>query len=125
MDVPPLEPATAKSCGGEESPLKITLKPNSNTYVQGDTLSVQLKHKKSIQIDSTHYQLNGEPIALPYVINNKKLGDHRLTATHYLQGKAVESERSIRLLKAEALPPCGPTLLSTNIPTTALPIPKV
>ena len=91
-----------KSCGGEESPLKITLKPNSNTYVQGDTLSVQLKHKKSIQIDSTHYQLNGEPIALPYVINNKKLGDHRLTATHYLQGKAVESERSIRLLKAEA-----------------------
>ena len=91
-----------KSCGGEESPLKITLKPNSNTYVQGDTLSVQLKHKKSIQIDSTHYQLNGEPIVLPYLINNKKLGDYRLTATHYLQGKTVESERSIRLLKSEA-----------------------
>ena len=91
-----------KSCGGDESPIKITLKPNSNTYVQGDTLSIKLKHKKSIAIDSTHFQLNGERISLPYVIKNKKLGDHRLTATHYLEGKTVKSERSIRLLKSEA-----------------------
>ena len=90
------------TCGSEEAAPKITLKPNSNTYVMGDTLSVALKHKAKITIDSTHYYLDDTPIRLPHIIKNNKLGDHRLSATHYIQGKTVSSSRSIRLLKKEA-----------------------
>ena len=91
-----------KSCGDDKSALKITLKPNSNTFVLGDTLNVRLKHKASLSIDSTLYRLDGKPISLPHVITTKRLGDHLLTATSFVQGQQVEAERSIRLLKSEA-----------------------
>ena len=108
------------TCGSEEAAPKITLKINSNTYVMGDTLSVALKLKAKITIDSTHYYLDDTPIRLPHIIKNNKLGDHRLSATHYIQGKTVSSSRSIRLLKKKPLA-CGPTPSSMNIHTIPRP----
>ena len=64
------------------------------------------KTQNKITIDSTHYYLDDTPIRLPHIIKNNKLGDHRLSATHYIQGKTVSSTRSIRLLKKHRA--CGP-----------------
>ena len=89
-----------KACGGEAKP-KITLKPNANTYVAGDTLTVDLRHKKSLALTQVQYFLDQTPITLPYVFTAEKLGDHQLNATALLEGKEVKAkERSIRLLKS-------------------------
>ncbi|MDA9244445.1 hypothetical protein N9P19_00005, partial [Flavobacteriaceae bacterium] len=56
-----------KSCGSNDSSIKITIKPNANTFVHGDTLNLSLRHKKGLTIDSTQYFLNGQVLALPYV----------------------------------------------------------
>ena len=64
-----------KSCGSNDSSVKITIKPNANTFVHGDSLQLSLKHKKGITIDSTHYFLNEQSITLPYVFTDEKLGD--------------------------------------------------
>ena len=89
-----------KACGGEATP-KITLKPNANTYVAGDTLTVDLRHKKSLALTQVQYFLDDAPITLPYVFTEEKLGDHLLTASAQLEGKEVKAkERSVRLLKS-------------------------
>lgn len=87
-----------KSCDSGKNSLKITLKPSANTYVVGDTLRVDLKHKKEIIIDSTHYFFAGKKLSLPHKISLSLLGDHLLRATHFIGDKTIESERSIRLL---------------------------
>ncbi len=76
-----------KSCGSDDSSVKITIKPNANTFVLGDTLRLSLKHKKGISIDSTHYSLNDQPIALPFVFTDEKLGDQQLKAINFIAGK--------------------------------------
>ena len=91
-----------KACSGDAAAPKITLKPNSNTFVAGDTLRVKLKHKKELVWDKLEYFLNDTPIALPYVFGKEKLGDHRLRAVATLNGQAIEGQRSIRLLNAQA-----------------------
>ena len=89
-----------KACGDEATP-KITLKPNANTYVAGDTLTVDLRHKKSLALTQVQYFLDDAPITLPYVFTEEKLGDHLLTASAQLEGKEVKAkERSVRLLKS-------------------------
>lgn len=87
-----------KACGGEEK-LRFNLKPNNNTYVAGDTLTVTPKHKKNLALSNLQYYLDGKPIALPYVFNDEKLGDHVLSATANVNDKEIKSSRSIRLLK--------------------------
>ncbi|MEL0301717.1 MAG: glutaminyl-peptide cyclotransferase, partial [Flavobacteriaceae bacterium] len=90
-----------KACGDSDAKPKITLKPNANTYVAGDTLKVQLKHKKSLELTQVQYFLDDSPIALPYVFTAEKLGDHRLSATALMEGREVKAkERSVRLLKS-------------------------
>ena len=91
-----------KACSGDAAAPKITLKPNSNTFVAGDTLRVKLKHKKELVWDKLEYFLDDTPIALPYVFGEEKLGDHRLRAVATLNGQAIEGQRSIRLLNAQA-----------------------
>ncbi len=91
---------TLKSCGSNRSSLRITIKPNANTFVHGDTLSLTLKHKKGISIDSTRYFLNDVAIVLPHVFAEEKLGDQRLTAINFVAGEKVEATRSVRLLKS-------------------------
>lgn len=89
-----------KACGDEATP-KITLKPNANTYVAGDTLTVDLRHKKSLALTQVQYFLDDAPMTLPYVFTEEKLGDHLLTASAQLEGKEVKAkERSVRLLKS-------------------------
>jgi glutamine cyclotransferase len=89
-----------KACGDEATP-KITLKPNANTYVAGDTLTFDLRHKKSLALTQVQYFLDDAPITLPYVFTEEKLGDHLLTASAQLEGKEVKAkERSVRLLKS-------------------------
>lgn len=88
-----------KACG-EGVTVKFTLKPNSNTYIAGDTLTVALKHKKSLALVDVQYYLDGNPIALPYVFSDEKLGDHELSATAKNNEKEIHSKRSIRLLKS-------------------------
>lgn len=87
-----------KSCGSADKSLKITLKPNANTYRIGDTLQLKLKHNKSVVIDSSHYFLDDQPINLPYVFNDMPLGDHQISAKHYIGIEHINAERSIRLL---------------------------
>ena len=94
--------AGLKSCGSDNNTPKITLKPNANTYVYGDTLAIKLRHKKDMVIDSTHYFLNTNKLILPHVFSNEKLGDHQLRAIHYVAGKEIDSKRSIRLLNNRA-----------------------
>ena len=90
-----------KACGGSDASPKITLKPNANTYVAGDTLKVQLKHKKSLSLAKVQYFLDDTPITLPYVFTADKLGDHQLSATALIEGSKVKAkERSVRLLKS-------------------------
>lgn len=90
-----------KACGDSDAKPKITLKPNANTYVAGDTLKVQLKHKKSLELTQVQYFLDDSPIALPYVFTAEKLGDHSLSATALMEGREVKAkERSVRLLKS-------------------------
>ena len=91
-----------KACSGDAAAPKITLKPNSNTFVAGDTLRVKLKHKKELVWDKLEYFLDDTPIALPYVFGKEKLGDHRLRAVATVNGQAIEGQRSIRLLNAQA-----------------------
>ena len=55
-----------KACGDSDATPKITLKPNANTYVAGDTLKVQLKHKKSLELTQVQYFLN-DSTSLPYI----------------------------------------------------------
>ena len=89
-----------KACSDEATP-KITLKPNANTYVAGDTLTVNLRHKKSLTLTQVEYFLDDAPITLPYVFTAEKLGDHQLSATALIAGKEVKlKERSVRLLKS-------------------------
>lgn len=88
-----------KACG-EGDTVKFTLKPNSNTYIAGDTLTVALKHKKSLALADVQYYLDGNPIALPYVFSDEKLGDHELSATAIINEKQINSIRSVRLLKS-------------------------
>ncbi len=89
-----------KACSDEATP-KITLKPNANTYVAGDTLTVNLRHKKSLTLTQVEYFLDDAPITLPYVFTAEKLGDHQLSATALMEGKEVKlKERSVRLLKS-------------------------
>jgi len=89
-----------KACSDEATP-KITLKPNANTYVAGDTLTVNLRHKKSLTLTQVEYFLDVAPITLPYVFTAEKLGDHQLSATALIAGKEVKlKERSVRLLKS-------------------------
>lgn len=89
-----------KACSDEATP-KITLKPNANTYVAGDTLTVNLRHKKSLTLTQVEYFLDDAPITLPYVFTTEKLGDHQLSATALIAGKEVKlKERSVRLLKS-------------------------
>ena len=87
-----------KACSGGDAQPKITLKPNSNTYVSGDTLNVKLKHKKELQWDTVDYYLDEQPLTVPYVFDKEKLGDHQLRAQITVDGKAMEIQRSIRLL---------------------------
>ena len=89
-----------KSCSSSDKSLKITLKPNANTFVVGDTLRVALKYKKEIVIDSSDYFLDGKPISLPHQINLPLLGDHLLSAKHFIGDTTLFSERSIRLLNS-------------------------
>lgn len=90
-----------KACGDRNATPKITLKPNANTYVAGDTLKVQLKHKKSLVLEQVQYFLDDSLIALPYAFTTEKLGDHRLSATALMEGREVKAkERSLRLLKS-------------------------
>lgn len=89
-----------KACSDEATP-KITIKPNANTYVAGDTLTVNLRHKKSLTLTQVEYFLDDAPITLPYVFTAEKLGDHQLSATALIAGKEVKlKERSVRLLKS-------------------------
>ena len=89
-----------KACSDEATP-KITLKSNANTYVAGDTLTVNLRHKKSLTLTQVEYFLDDAPITLPYVFTAEKLGDHQLSATALMEGKEVKlKERSVRLLKS-------------------------
>lgn len=87
-----------KACSNDNAQPKITLKPNSNTFVSGDTLTVKLKHKKELQWDNVQYYLDGKSIALPFVFGEEKLGDHQLRAVVSLNGQEIEQQRSIRLL---------------------------
>ncbi len=89
-----------KSCGSNDSSIKITIKPNANTFVHGDTLNLSLRHKKGLTIDSTQYFLNGQVLALPYVFVNEKLGDQQLKAINYIAGETTVASRTVRLLKA-------------------------
>ena len=90
-----------KACGDSDATPKITVKPNANTYVAGDTLKVQLKHKKSLELTQVQCFLDDSPITLPYVFTAEKLGDHRLSATALMEGREVKAkERSVRLLKS-------------------------
>ena len=89
-----------KACSDEATP-KITLKSNANTYVAGDTLTVNLRYKKSLTLTQVEYFLDDAPITLPYVFTAEKLGDHQLSATALMEGKEVKlKERSVRLLKS-------------------------
>ena len=87
-----------KSCGSNDSSFKITIKPNANTFVHGDSLQLSLKHKKGITIDSTHYFLNEQSITLPYVFTDEKLGDQQLSAISFVAGEKITATRSVRLL---------------------------
>lgn len=87
-----------KSCGNDTPAITVKLKPEANTYLVGDTLRIQLKHNKKHSIDSTHFYLNEKRIDLPYVFSETRLGDYRLSAKHFLQGKEIESQGAIRLL---------------------------
>ena len=89
-----------KSCGSNDSSIKITIKTNANTFVHGDTLNLSLRHKKGLTIDSTQYFLNGQVLALPYVFVNEKLGDQQLKAINYIAGETTVASRTVRLLKA-------------------------
>lgn len=91
-----------KACGNDETGQKITIKPNANKYVIGDTLRISLRHKKNLVLDSTQYLLNGEVINLPHVFNDERLGDHHLGAVSYVRGNAIKSTQSIRLLNDSA-----------------------
>ena len=99
-----------KSCGSSDSSVKITIKPNANTFVYGDTLNLSLRHKKGITIDSTQYFLNGQVLALPYVFANEKLGDQQLKAINFVAGEKITATRSVRLLN-----PRSPALWTYNL----------
>ena len=90
-----------KACSERDAAPKITLKPNANTYIAGDTLRVKLKHKKSLAPVQVQYFLDDTPITLPYIFTAEKLGDHQLSAVAQLDGKEIKAQdRSIRLLKS-------------------------
>ncbi len=86
-----------KACGSSDNLNKIRFKPNQNTFVSGDTLSVTLKTAKTL-VDSTFYFLNEKPIQIPYVFSDEKLGDIELKAKIYSSGKLTERTQFIRLL---------------------------
>jgi len=89
-----------KACGGNETLPKINLKPNANTFVTGDTLSIELKHKKSLSLTQVQFFLDNDSITLPFVFTKERLGDHELRATALNNGQKVATKgRSIRLLK--------------------------
>ena len=90
-----------KACSERDVAPKITLKPNANTYIAGDTLRVKLKHKKSLAPVQVQYFLDDTPITLPYIFTAEKLGDHQLSAVAQLDDQEIKAQsRSVRLLKS-------------------------
>ncbi|MCY4215648.1 MAG: glutaminyl-peptide cyclotransferase [Flavobacteriaceae bacterium] len=62
----------------------------------GDSLKVTIK-TSNISLDSIKFQLNGEPIDPPQVLNNQPLGEQTLKATGYIDGKSYFADKKLNL----------------------------
>ena len=89
-----------KTCGAGNDKPQLKIKPNANTFVAGDTLSVRLRGAKQIAPDAVQYYLNDQPITLPHVFGNERLGDHQLKAVVTTGEQQQEALSSVRLLKS-------------------------
>ena len=89
-----------KTCGAGNDKPQLKIKPNANTFVAGDTLSARLRGAKQIVPDAVQYYLDDQPITLPHVFGNERLGDHQLKAVVTNGEQQQEALSSVRLLKS-------------------------
>ena len=100
------------SCGSSiDLDKNYTIETNAvkNSIKNGEEVTISLKAKKNITVDSVVYTLNGKPLlteksASPITtsISKKKLGQYKLAATVYAENQSATIEHKINILSTKA-----------------------
>ncbi len=100
------------SCGNnpgtEKKPFSLQIKNTQKTYKPSDNLSVLIKNKEGMKIDSVVYSLRNKKVAVSeknssqtIPLQNEKLGKDQLKATVYADGEQYNTKAQFTLLASE------------------------
>ena len=103
---------TIASCGNKSgtknNPFSLQIKNAQKTYKPSDNLSVSIKNKKGMEIDSVVYSLRDKKVAVSdknnlqnIPLQHQKLGKDQLKATIYADGEQYNAEVEFTLLASK------------------------